>query len=63
MNKRDLIRAVAEKTGKPMTVVDVILEAAFAQITDALEKGDTVAIGGFGSFALGAKPPKKKATA
>ena len=62
MNKRDLIRMVAEVTGKRITTVDVILEAAFAQITNALEKGDIVSIGGFGSFALGAKPPKKQKT-
>ena len=56
MNKRDLARAVAVASGKPITTVDVILDAAFQQITEALERGETVSIGGFGSFALGSKP-------
>ena len=55
MDKRDLARAVAKATNKPITDVDVILTATFDAITDALQRGETVAIGGFGSFALGAK--------
>ena len=60
MNKSELVRAVAESSGKPITVVDVVLEAVFNEITAALEKGETISIGGFGSFALSAKPMKKK---
>ncbi len=60
MDKRDLARSVAKASGKPITVVDAILAAAFNEITDALQRGETVSIGGFGSFALGAKPPKSK---
>ena len=58
MNKRDLVRAGAEASKKPITDVDVILQSTFDVITAALERGDIVSIGGFGSFALGAKKPK-----
>lgn len=62
MDKRQLIRSVANSTGKPITTVEVIIQAAFDQITDALDRGDIISIGGFGSFALGGKkaPAKKK---
>jgi nucleoid DNA-binding protein len=60
MDKRDLVRAVAATSGKPMTTVDVILDAAFQKITEALERGEIVSIGGFGSFALGSKPSVKR---
>lgn len=60
MNKRDLVRAVAKTSGKPITEVDVVADAIFEVITRALENGDTVNIGGFGSFALGGKAPAVK---
>jgi len=60
MNKSELVRAVAEASGKPITVVDAVLAAVFNEITSALGRGETISIGGFGSFALSAKPAKKK---
>jgi|LakMenE18May11ns_1017448.scaffolds.fasta_scaffold9852720_2 nucleoid DNA-binding protein len=60
MDKRDLVRAVAKATGKPITTVEVIVGAVFEEITSALHKGEVISLGGFGSFSLGAaKPPKK----
>lgn len=58
MNKRDLVRAVATASKKPITDVDVILQTTFDLITAALERGEIISIGGFGTFALGAKKPK-----
>lgn len=58
MNKRDLIRAVAAKSKKPITHVDLILQSAFDEITAALERGEIISIGGFGTFALGSKKSK-----
>jgi nucleoid DNA-binding protein len=60
MDKRDLVRAVAKATGKPMTSVESILESAFEEITSALQKGEVISIGGFGSFSLGASKPVKQ---
>jgi|LakMenEpi03Aug12_release.lakeMendotaPanAssembly.Ray.scaffolds.fasta_scaffold643484_2 DNA-binding protein HU-beta len=62
MNKRELVRSVANSTGKPITTVEVIIQAAFDQITDALDRGDIISIGGFGSFALGGKKTPAKKT-
>ena len=60
MDKRDLVRAVAKATGKPITTVEVIVGAVFEEITSALHKGEVISLGGFGSFSLGtAKTPKK----
>ena len=58
MNKRDLVRAVAAASKRPITDVDVILHSTFDVITAALERGEVISIGGFGTFALGAKKPK-----
>lgn len=60
MDKRDLVRAVAAASKKPITEVDVILQSAFDVITAALERGEVVSIGGFGTFALGGKKPKNR---
>lgn len=62
MNKRDLVRAVAKATGKPIVDVDVIVEATFQTLTSALDAGETVSLGGFGSFSLGGRAKTKKTT-
>ena len=58
MNKTDLVRAVAVASKKPITDVDVILQSTFDLITEALQRGDVISIGGFGTFALGGKKSK-----
>lgn len=52
MNKSELIDAIAEKSG--LTKVDAAkaLDAVTSSITEALVKGDSVTLIGFGTFAV-----------
>lgn len=52
MNKTELVNAIAEKAC--LTKVDAknALDAAVAAIAEALEKGDKVALIGFGTFSV-----------
>lgn len=55
MNKTELINAIAEKAN--LTKVDAknALDATVAAIAEALEKGDKVALLGFGTFSVAEK--------
>ena len=55
MNKNDLIDAVAERTGLAKSDAARAVEAVLGAITEALQKGDTVALSGFGSFTAKAR--------
>ena len=50
MNKNDLVDAVAERTGLAKSDAARAVEAVLGAVTDALRKGETVALSGFGSF-------------
>jgi DNA-binding protein HU-beta len=50
MNKNDMIDAVAERTGLAKSDAARAVEAVLATVTEALQKGDTVALSGFGNF-------------
>jgi len=50
MNKNDLIEAVAERTGLAKSDAARAVEALLGTITEALQRGETVAVSGFGSF-------------
>jgi DNA-binding protein HU-beta len=50
MNKRDLVDAVAAQVGRPKAEVASTIDAVFTLITAALQRGDKVAISGFGNF-------------
>jgi len=50
MNKSDVVSAVAEKTGLNKKDVEGTLEATLDIITETLQKGDSVAFTGFGTF-------------
>jgi DNA-binding protein HU-beta len=50
MNKNDVIDAVSERTGLAKSDAARAVEAVLATLTEALQKGDTVALSGFGSF-------------
>ena len=52
MNKTELIAAVAEKTGLKKTESEKAVAAAIEAITEALAKGDKVALVGFGTFGV-----------
>jgi DNA-binding protein HU-beta len=50
MNKTELIKSIAEKTGKSQTEVKAFLEAFTETLTESLTKGGKVALIGFGTF-------------
>jgi DNA-binding protein HU-beta len=50
VNKNDLVDAVAEQTGLAKSDAARAVEALLGAVTDALRKGETVALSGFGSF-------------
>ena len=55
MNKNDLIDAVAERTGLAKSDAARAVEAVLGTITEALQRGDTVALSGFGGFVAKAR--------
>ena len=55
MNKAELIDAVAAKSGLQKNEASRAVDALFETITEALKAGDTVALLGFGSFAVKAR--------
>ncbi len=50
MTKQELINSIADKTGFTKKDSDKALEAFVETVTDALKKGDKVALAGFGTF-------------
>ncbi len=50
MNKYDLVEAMSEREDLTKTKTEEIINLVFAEMTDALVKGDRVEIRGFGSF-------------
>lgn len=52
MNKADLVAQVSKKSGLTKTESGKALEAAIGSMTQALSKGETVQLIGFGSFAV-----------
>ena len=55
MNKNDLVDAVAERTGLAKSDAARAVEAALGTITETLQKGDQVALSGFGTFVAKAR--------
>jgi DNA-binding protein HU-beta len=52
MNQRELIAAVAERTGLTRADAGKAVEALVGTITDALRQGDEIRIAGFGTFGI-----------
>ena len=50
MNKTELVAAIVAKTGVTKKVAEANLNATIEAITEALVKGDKVALVGFGNF-------------
>lgn len=48
--KKDLIAAIAKRTGEKKATVEHVFNAALTEIENALLIGDAVAINGFGTF-------------
>ena len=57
MNKAELIDKVAEVT-KTKKEAKELVESVLSAITDALEKGDSVSLIGFGTFKVNHKPAR-----
>lgn len=58
MNKSDLIDAIAESADISKSAAGRALDATLAAITEALKRGDAVALVGFGTFALKHRPAR-----
>ncbi len=52
MNKSAVVDAVAAKTGQSKKDTEMVIEAVLDTIKDALQKEDTVAFTGFGTFSV-----------
>jgi DNA-binding protein HU-beta len=50
MKKAELLAAIAEKGGYTKKDAEKALDAVFGTITETLEKGEKVAVSGFGTF-------------
>jgi DNA-binding protein HU-beta len=50
VNKNELIEAVAERTGLAKSDAARAVEAVLGTLTEALKRGDAVALSGFGTF-------------
>jgi DNA-binding protein HU-beta len=61
MNKSDLIRAIANKTGYTINEATKAFDAVIDVITENLVKGEKVQISGFGTFETKSKPAREGA--
>lgn len=52
MNKSELIEAIAASADIPKAAASRALDAMIESVTDSLKKGDSVALVGFGTFAV-----------
>ncbi len=59
MNRRDLVLAVAERTGSDRKTADAAVTAVTESIIAAVTKGDSVSISGFAKFYRRTKPATK----
>ena len=55
----DLVEAVYKRVGVSRAESARLVEMVFQEITDCLERGETVKLSSFGSFAVRAKGPRK----
>jgi nucleoid DNA-binding protein len=58
MRKPELIAAVARKSGIPESKAADMVNSVFATISEVLAEGDEVAISGFGTFRVAARPAR-----
>jgi len=59
MRKPELIKAVAEIADLSERQADAVVSAVVEQITNALSKGETVNLVGFGSFSVKSRPARQ----
>lgn len=58
MNKSELIEAIANSSDLPKAAAGRALEAVLETISDTLQKGDSVALVGFGTFTIKDRAPR-----
>jgi DNA-binding protein HU-beta len=58
MNKSELVKALANDTGLTQTDANKALDALLDIVTNAIKKGDQVAITGFGTFIAKKRPAR-----
>lgn len=58
MNKGQLVDAIAEKSGLSKKQADEALSATIDTITEALKRGEVVALVGFGTFEARTRAPR-----
>ena len=58
MNKTELVAAIAESAGLTKKDADKALKAFIDVTTDALKKGDKIALVGFGTFEVVKRPAR-----
>ena len=59
MNKKELVRAIANKCGITLKEAGEALEGCIGAITDSLKAGESVQISGFGTFEVKSKPARE----
>ena len=59
MNKKELVRAIANKCGITLKEAGEALEGCLGAITDSLKAGESVQISGFGTFEVKSKPARE----
>jgi len=59
MNRKDLVKAISDKTGLPGDAVFTVLGEMNDIILETLKKEEDVKISGFGVFTLSKRGPKK----
>jgi DNA-binding protein HU-beta len=58
MNRRELVAALAERTGEDRKVVDGLLTAFVETVTEEVAKGEPVMISGFAKFVRVDRPAR-----
>ena len=58
MNKTELINAIAENAGLNKADAKKALDATISAISEALKKGDKIALVGFGTFSVNESPAR-----
>ena len=59
MNKSELSSQVAADASLSRAATDAVIDAVFSTISDALAKGEPVAIAGFGTFSIRARAARQ----
>lgn len=59
MNKKELVKEIARRTGSTLSESNAMLNATLESIKDSLQKGDAVFIRHFGSFVVKERKPRR----